>query len=341
MDPLVALAARSSLGLFGTFASPRLSILIFHRVHARADSIFPDEPDAPRFERLMRFVARSFRVMTLGDAVTCLARGNLPSRALVITFDDGYADNAEVALPILQRCGLSASFFVSSGFLDGGRMWNDSVIECVRACRHSEIDLASFGLQRCSLAGPAERRLAIEALLPRIKYLGLAERQDAVARLQSLCGVAQLPTNLMLRSQQVLEMHCAGMEIGAHTVRHPILTTLASAEAEREIAEGRNRLQAIIDAPVDMFAYPNGKPGRDYDESHVGLLRRLGFRGAVSTAAGVACAGDDLFQLPRFTPWGKSLAAWSARLLANQRNTRFDRVACPDGRQQQANQAGR
>jgi peptidoglycan/xylan/chitin deacetylase (PgdA/CDA1 family) len=305
----------------------RLSILIFHRVHARPDTIFPDEPDAARFDRLMRFVARSFRVMTLGDAVSCLAQGNLPSRALVISFDDGYADNTEVALPILQRHGLAASFFVSTGFLDGGRMWNDSVVECLRACRHQEIDLEAFGLGRCSLAGAVERRQVISAVLPRIKYLNLAEREDAIVTLQRACGVTDLPTDLMMRSEQVRKMHRAGMEIGAHTVRHPILTTLSSFEAKHEIAEGRDQLQAIIDAPVDMFAYPNGKPVRDYDHSHVSLLKSLGFRGAVSTAPGVGRAGDDLFQLPRFTPWDESLAAWSMRLFLNQRNTRFDTTA--------------
>ena len=108
MDTLVAMITHSTFGLLGSLVSPRLSILIFHRVHARADNIFPHEPDAVRFERLMRFVARSFRVMTLGEAVNCLTQDILPSRALVITFDDGYADNAEVALPILLRYGLKA-----------------------------------------------------------------------------------------------------------------------------------------------------------------------------------------------------------------------------------------
>jgi len=327
LDPLLATIARSCLASFATLASSRLSILIFHRVHAQADSIFPREPDAARFERLMRFVARSFRVITLGEAVTCLAQGKLPSRALVITFDDGYADNAEVALPILQRCGLRASFFVASGFLDGGRMWNDSVIECLRACRHPEVDLEPFGLRRFSLAGAAERRLAIEALLPRIKYLGLAGRAEAISRLQDVCGVAVLPSDLMMRSAQVRELHRAGMEIGGHTVNHPILATLTPAEAEYEIAEGRWQLESIIGAPVDLFAYPNGKPGRDYDNSHVALLQKLGFRGAVSTAPGVGRAGDDLFQLPRFTPWDDSLATWATRLLLNQRNTRLELAA--------------
>lgn len=327
MTPLVESFTRIAFGLIGMTIGPRLSILTFHRVHALSDTIFPDEPDAAHFDRLMNFVARSFNVMTLGDAVSQLAQGNLPYRALVITFDDGYADNAEVALPILQRHGLAATFFVSTGFLDGGRMWNDSVIECVRACRQQEIDLEPFGLGRCPLADATERRHAITQLLPRIKYLSLTEREEAIVTLQRACGVTDLPTSLMMSTRQVQVMHRAGMEIGAHTVHHPILATLSASAAEFEISEGRNQLQSIIDAPVDMFAYPNGKPGRDFDQSHVKLLKQLGFRGAVTTAPGVARTSDDQLQLPRFTPWGNSLAKWSTRLLLNTRNTGFERVA--------------
>ena len=186
MNSLLTTASRFAFGLAHGLDSPKLSILIFHRVHARADTLFPYEPDAINFERLMRFVAASFRVMSLAEAAAGLARGELPARALVVTFDDGYADNAEVALPILQRCGIVASFFVSTGFLDGGRMWNDSVIETVRACRHEQLDLDGFGLGLCPLAGPAARRNVIASLLAHIKYLSLNEREEAIARLQEI-----------------------------------------------------------------------------------------------------------------------------------------------------------
>ena len=320
---LAPLVARTFFGLFSSIASSRLSILIFHRVHSRPDALFPHEMDAARFDRLMRFVARSFRVMTLGDAANRLAHGSLPSRALVITFDDGYADNAVVALPILRQHGLPATFFVSTGFLDGGRMWNDSVIECLRGTSRLTIDLEFAGLGKRAVNSMVERRQVIAALLSHIKYLSLAEREDAISRLQLAGGVRKLSSDLMMTSPQVCEMRRAGMEIGAHTVNHPILTALTAAQAEDEIATGRDRLQSIIDAPVDLFAYPNGKPGRDYDHSHVELVRKLGFRAAVSTAPGVSQPGDDLLQLPRFTPWGDSLATWSTRLLFNLRNTNY------------------
>lgn len=318
MELLTATLAKIALCALGVVTPRRLLILVFHRVHARPDSIFPHESDARSFDQRMRFVARSFNVLTLGQAVSHLAADTLPPRALVITFDDGYADNAEVALPILRRHGLTATFFVASGFIDGGRMWNDSVIECLRATTKPTLDLEAFGLGRLPLAEASDRRAAIEQLLPRIKYLTLAQREDAIVRLHAITGVPALPADLMMRTDQVRELHWSGMEIGAHTVSHPILGSLSLGEAEIEIVESKRSLEAMVDAPVDVFAYPNGKPGQDYQAEHAMLVRKLGFRGAVTTARGVAQTGDDLFQLPRYTPWGNVLPVWSMRLLANQ-----------------------
>jgi peptidoglycan/xylan/chitin deacetylase (PgdA/CDA1 family) len=83
------------------------------------------------------------------------------------------------------------------------------------------------------------------------------------------------------------------------------------------MASGRDALQSLLDAPIDVFAYPNGRPDVDYDARHVRMARELGFRGAVSTAPGAAGAAADRFQLPRYTPWGRSLAKWSVEFLAN------------------------
>lgn len=322
---LAAGGTRLAFGLLGRLSGQRLSVLTFHRVHARPDPLFPGEPDADRFDQLMRLVSRSFRVLSLAQAADHLAQASLPARSLVLTFDDGYADNVEVALPILQRHGLTASFFVSTGFLDGGRMWNDSVIECLRASTRSSLDLAEFGVAAAvPLQTLAQRQQAVQLLLPKIKYLNLGQRELALTKLQSLCGVANLPRNLMMSTAQLRSLQSAGMEIGGHTVSHPILTTLSGEQAEEEIALGRERLQQLIDQPVQVFAYPNGKPGQDYDASHVALVRKLGFRAAVSTAAGAAGAGADLFQLPRYTPWAKGLPLWAARLALNQRRRRYD-----------------
>ena len=305
---------RGLVAMADRLTSAKLSILIFHRVHARPDPLFPEEMSAERFNSLCRWLRASFNVMSLGPALGRLRAGTLPSRALSITFDDGYADNAEVAVPILRDHGLRATFFIATGFLDGGRMFNDTVIECLRNTSCESIELADLGLGRRDLRTAAQRRGVIDELLPRFKHLQLHERQTALQTLLALARQPQLASGLMMRSEQVQEVHGAGMEIGGHTVNHPILKVLSDAEAESEITQGRRSLEQLIQGPVDYFAYPNGRPTLDYGARDVALIRRLGFKGAVTTAPGAIDGAADQFQLPRFTPWDKGRAKWLMRL---------------------------
>jgi hypothetical protein len=92
---------------------------------------------------------------------------------------------------------------------------------------------------------------------------------------------------------------------------------LTAAAAREEFASGRQALERIVGAPVPLFAYPNGKPGTDYRAEHVAMVRELGFEGAVSTAWGADPRHDDLFQLPRFTPWDRTPARFVLRLARN------------------------
>lgn len=283
-------------------AAKRLSVLIFHRVHAQRDDLFPAEPDAAEFEQRMRWIADCFHVLPLSEALQRLRARELPARALAITFDDGYADNHDVALPILQSLGLKACFFIASGFLNGGRMWNDSLIETVRRASAGDLDASIVGLSKLPLSSLAQRRAAIDVLIGKIKYLPMAQRLDTVARIAADAGVT-LPRDLMMSSAQVRALHQAGMGIGAHTMHHPILARTEINEATDEIVTGRAALEDIIGERVGLFAYPNGRPDVDYRQQHVRLVRELGFDAAVSTAMGAMSAADDFYQVPRFTPW--------------------------------------
>src|SRR5687768_2748762 len=294
----------------------RLSILIYHRVLAQQDPLFPDESTAEIFDEQMRLLAARFRIMPLGEAIESLRSGKLPSRAACITFDDGYADNADIALPILQKYGVPATFFVASGFLDGGRMFNDTVIELIRRAPGSAVDLGSLGLGRFSIGTVSERRQAIYHLLGKLKYLPVESRQSMVDAMCALVPV-NLPCNLMMTSDQVRELHRAGMEIGGHTANHPILARMENNAAWADIACGKEALESIIRAPIRFFAYPNGKPGRDYLPDHVKMVKKLGFDAAVSTAHGAAAKSSDLYQLPRFTPWDRGAMRFTLRMAQN------------------------
>ena len=297
----------------------RLSILIYHRVLAHEDSLNTWDVTAGVFEAQMRVVAENFMPLPLSEAVDRLMIGELPPRAACVTFDDGYIDNAEVALPILQRHGLSATFFVATGYLDGGWMWNDKVIEALRSMPGPALDLQAWGLPIFELGSDQTRRLAIQRILPVLKYLPGPQRE---ARAEHLAATARVPAGKgpMMGDSHVRALRAAGMEIGAHSVTHPILARVAAAQARREIAESGQRLAEILREPIRLFAYPNGKPGEDYGPEHVRMARDAGYRAAVSTAWGVAGTGSDVYQLPRFTPWDRTPARFALRLLSNMRS---------------------
>lgn len=294
----------------------RLTVLIFHRVLPAPDPLFPEEVDAERFDQVCSWMARWFQVMPLPQAVQALGEERLPARAACITFDDGYADNHDVAMPILQRHGLTATFFIATGFLDGGVMWNDRLIEAVRRTPAGTLDLVDCGLPgiaQVPVHTLEQRRAAIGRLLDAAKYLPVADRAAAVERVVQAAGSQQRPLPMM-RSAQVQALHAAGMTIGAHTVSHPILARLSPAEAASEIVASKQHLEALLQSRVSVFAYPNGRPVRDYVGASVDAVRAAGFDAAVTTAAGAAASGTDPLQIPRFTPWDQGKAAFGMRL---------------------------
>ena len=295
----------------------KLSILIFHRVLAQTDPLFPSEATLQSFDWQMALVKSVFNVLPLPEAVSRLSTGTLPARAAAITFDDGYADNVKHALPILQKHGLHATFFIATAYLDGGRMFNDTVIESVRNTRLTSLDLRDMHLGQHTLGSVAARTQAIHQILPKIKYLLPDEREAAAARVASRAEVGHLPNDLMMTTAQLKSLHAAGMEIGGHTHRHPILAKLDRAAAQTEIAAGKTFLEDKLGTRVRLFAYPNGKPGTDYLPEQAEVVRELGFEAAVSTSHGVSTRSSDRYQLARFTPWDTNRTAYALRLLQN------------------------
>ena len=301
----------------------RLSILIFHRVRPEPDPLRQSEIDSAAFEDYCRLLARYFNVLPLTEATRLLVQNRLPRMATSITFDDGYADNATQALPVLKKYNLTATFFIATGFLDGGCMWNDAIIETLRLTKEKRLDLKKLGLDEYSLESTQNKRLAIAQIIDRLKYLEPNERTIKVQRLVEICD-SRLPDNLMMTSDQICQMRQAGMEIGAHTVNHPILASTKYELAQQEIADGKDYLEDLLNEKIKIFAYPNGKPNKDYHAENVRMVRSLGFDAAVSTTWGTATSYSDIFQLPRFTPWDRQNLKFYLRLIKNRFKTNYD-----------------
>lgn len=296
--PLATLA--SGLG-----RQKKLFILIYHRVLDKPDFMRPGEVDISVFNWQMELLANFFNVLPLTEAVDRLYGNTLPPRAVAITFDDGYADNLHNALPILQHYGLTATFFIASGFLDGGRMWNDTVIESIRGITQRSLDLTEIDLGACDISTEPKKAASAAAILSAIKHLHPRIREKK-ANLIGALSSEPLPADLMLTTQQLKTLAASGMDIGGHTENHPILTLLDGKAAKKEIFDNKCRLEKILNKEIRAFAYPNGKPGADYLPEHVDIVKDCGYRAAFSTQWGVGTHKTDLWQLPRFTPWDKS-----------------------------------
>jgi peptidoglycan/xylan/chitin deacetylase (PgdA/CDA1 family) len=296
------------------FGTPRgLLILTYHRVLTGEDPLRHGEMTAEAFDRHCGVLRRWFNVLPLVEGWRRAREGALPPRAVSITFDDGYADNAELALPTLKRHGLTGTFFVATGYLNGGRMWNDTIIETLREAP-VPLDLRDLGGAFLAAADGHARARAVNDTIRAWKHLPPGERERRVDELVRRAKLSP-PDDLMMTNEQVKELASAGMDIGAHTVTHPILRKIDDAEAAREMSRSRATLEELTGAPVRTFAYPNGRLGDDYDERHAAIARDAGFELAVSTNHGTARADSDGFQLPRFGPWPESDWRFALRLL--------------------------
>jgi len=303
----------------GRTGANRLLVLHYHRVAPVADELFPDDLCPERFDQHLQLLQDAYRPLPLTEALERLERRSLPARAVCITFDDGYADNHDIALPILQRRGIAATFYIATGFMRGANMFNDVVIESLRNASGS-IDLAALDLGRYVIDTVASHRAAIDAVITQVKHAAVTRRAELVDEIRRRYPPAT-ERSLMMSETQIKALHAAGMEIGAHTVSHPILLRLDPTASQREIVQSRADLEAIVAPPVTSFAYPNGRPGFDYEALHVAQARTAGFKYALTTSWGCIHADSDRWQLPRVAPWDRTSVRFAARLALTYRDT--------------------
>lgn len=289
-------------------ADGRLNILFYHRVLLEPDPLTPELMDAATFERQIKALASVFTIVPLEVAVEQLYSGTIKPLTLSISFDDGYMDNHEIAAPILKKHKLHATFYLTSGFMNGRLMYNDQILETIRRLPTGKYDFSWLGLSEFSISDVTSRRKLFLSLVASVKYLS-SEQRDAVCNRLVAMVDGKLPLNVMMRAEHILNLHRSGMSIGGHTVDHPILLGLNDKDACSQIVRNRDDLADIIGEKPRLFAYPNGKPGFDYDTRHVGMVRDAGYSSAVSTSLGTAIRESDRFQLPRLSPW-ESSNAW-------------------------------
>ena len=263
-----------------------------------------------RFHQHVAWLKRHYRIVTVADAADALASGELTQDLAVLTFDDGYLNNVEGAWPVLRELGVPATIYLTTGFLDGDELWFDIARRALAAPVAAK-SLSSEAQERLAHAlNGWPTPLGIEAAMKRLKRLPAKERLAVVEALREVQENPGEPAQPM-SWDQARELQAAGIELGAHTVHHPILSL--TDEQEKEIAGSLKRLEEELGQAPTTFAMPNG--GRDdYDQETLDILRRLGFRAACTTRRGSNAPGCDLLELRRIGVGSDSIFMLSARL---------------------------
>ena len=298
------------------FAKGKLNILIYHQVPKTHDPLRFAEPDEQAFRWQMALIAKHYTPISLSEALSRLSDDSLPANAICVTFDDGYLNNLEVAAPILSEFNIPATVFVATAFISGRNMWNDRLIDICGDQTRKQLDLKILDLPTAMFHNMDDRKRVAFDLISRIKYRPYQERQQLIDQLYADNEQAEFEPKMMSETQ-LKELSDMGIEIGAHTVEHPILKTLSKENQHQQIKQSKLALENILEKPVRTFAYPNGKYQSDYDDVSREAVIENNFELAVSTNWGVSSKRTDRYQLNRFTPWDKTPFKFHLRLLRN------------------------
>ena len=262
---------------------------------------------AEALDRRCRHLQRFYHPISLTEAAHAWKNGErLPPNALAITVDDGYRDFHELAYPIFAARRLPVTVYLVTEFMDGTLwLWPDQLRYLVEnsGSRSLETSLPSGERIALKLETAAGREHALAVLSEAAKRMPDAQKRRLLDELPAMLDV-HLPTEppaeyAPLTWQCVKQMSSDGIEFGAHTRTHPILSRVESETALRDEIEGsKRRIEAEIGRPVRHFCYPNGKP-EDIDMRTVESVQRAGFETAVVTEEGFNFAGADPFRLKR------------------------------------------
>jgi peptidoglycan/xylan/chitin deacetylase (PgdA/CDA1 family) len=273
-----------------------LRILMYHRFSDRA-----------ALARQCAHIRKHYQPVSMATVSEWLHAGRrLPPYALAVTVDDGYGDFQEAGHPVFAEYGIPATVFLATDFLDRKSwLWFDRVVYAFRNANVSAASVEMPGGQvlRFTLESDASRRAAGQHLADLAVALSPAHRRELVDALPQLLK-AEMPEQAPVECQPlswdaVRLLAASGVEFGAHTKTHPILSALTDPEELRdEIVGSKTRIESELDRPVLHFCYPNGKM-QDIGPAAAETVRAAGMQTAVTAEPGLNHVYQDPFLLRR------------------------------------------
>ena len=290
-------------------------VLAYHRV-----TELPSDPHQlavtpENFRAQMHHLRRNCRCLRFEDDWTAVREP-----AVVVTFDDGYADNLHEALPVLEEAGVPATFFICTGILGTDReFWSDDLERLLLGGREYP---PAFTLQDRENGGSwpttsFEQRLAFHNRLHCcMLQIGAQRREDWLDQLARWSGAGRTARDAYraLTPRELRALAASPLvTIGAHGVTHSPLAILSEAEQREEITRSKQQLEELAGREVAVFAYPFGRR-RDYSRVTCRLCRAAGFRRAATTLPGQVHRWTDPLQVPRQLVRNWNAESFAARL---------------------------
>ncbi len=317
MNPIFRSALGGINGIANLVSSQNnLSVMVYHRVTDLLCARFQNELTHERLREQFSWLTKNFNVIPLPEAIELLEQDRLPKNAVVITVDDGYVDSYTHIYPALKEYGLSAAFFISTSGMEVGYLW-DHIIRDVIYGADTQINHIHIFDKKFDLSTFKSRVSSAAEITQVIKYKPLVTREALISELLNKFGNPKIP-NQFCTAEQLIEMKSNGMEIGAHTHHHPILSVESDEIAYLELRKSKDILESILKSPVDFNAYPNGKFERDFNQKHMNMVKDIGFKASFSSNwGGLSNIEKQRYAIPRFTPWDVSELKFCTRLKLN------------------------
>lgn len=302
-----AIAASGILRVFSSGAST--AVLMYHSVMddpaQHVDSLGGIIHSRSEFSAQMELLARHYHPISLDEIVGKLKSGErLPTRSVVVTFDDGYSDNYEVAMPILNKIGIPATFYVTIDCVENRKLPWPSRLRFAFRRTTKLTNWTDFHGKPWALSSPQAREKAfLFACDGCCQLSGTAQEQFVVQTENEL--EARVPNelgSLMMSYEQASDLVRNGHIVGSHTLTHPNMAQINEQDAQTELGESKRRLEAALQIPVPHFSYPCPALTPHWSEKTVSQTREIGYSSAVTTNGGVVRAGDDPLSLKRIRP---------------------------------------
>lgn len=225
----------------------------------------------------LRYLTRHYEIIPLETLVECLEqRKPPPPRSVVLTFDDGFRDNVEVALPILESFGVTATIFVVTQSLTDGRLpWSQRLGYAFQHAQVASVRHRWLGDEGVPVGTSQERRRAYATIK---RCLAPAPRSDRDAAIDELARAlaVDVPSDRMMTWEHARDALSRGFAIGAHTFSHALLALVPEGEAHEEMERSREDLAQHLDIRTPSFCFPGGSTNRRL----LAFAREAGFRSA-------------------------------------------------------------